>query len=67
MIDFTRRKVVKMRKKVAGVSKVICVHISNNSRASMVFFRSVVPLVDSDITAVGDFAINVIVLHKTPL
>ena len=47
---------------------MIFVHISNNSCASMVLIlSSVVPLVDSDTTAVGDFAINVIVLHKTPL
>ena len=41
---------------------MICVHISNNGLLS-----SVVTLVDSDTTAVGDFAINVTVLHKTPL
>ena len=35
----TRRKVVKMRKNLAGVDKVFFVHISNNSRASMVLFR----------------------------
>ena len=31
------------------------------------FMSSVVPLVDSDTTALGDFSIGIIVLHKTPL
>ena len=44
------------------------VHISNNNFACIDgFLSSVVPLVDSNTTAVGDFAINVIVLHKSPL
>ena len=43
VIDFTRRKVVKVRKQVSAVQKVIFFHISNNSRASMVFFRQWFP------------------------
>ena len=39
LIDFTRRTVVKMRKKVSCAQKVIFVHISNNSRAWMVLIR----------------------------
>ena len=46
---------------------MIFVHISNNSRFIDGFLSSVVTLVDSDTTAVEDFAINVIVLHKKSL
>ena len=67
VIDCTRRKVVKMRKIVSWVYYIIFVHISNNSRASMVLFRQWFHWWISIEFAVGDFAINMIVLHKTPL
>ena len=44
VINFTRRNVVKMRtKSFRGIKSNFCPYQSNNSRASMVFFRQWFP------------------------